>query len=332
MEETGRDDPPVSRLASAVLGLFAAPRLNIREDYQKVRRLQRILAWVPRDPERIRDHVVESVEGHQIPVRVFLPKEAIRSGVLLFFHGGGWTLGDVDSYTATCRTMADLTGQVVCSVDYRLAPEHPYPAGLRDCLRVTQALLDDPSLARVGGPEDVTLIGDSAGGNLVAAVTLTLREMGRALPGAQILIYPVTQWDHDPATSPYQSVRDYGTGLRLTSAEVQDYIAMYQPDASRRSEPLISPLAEDDLAGLPRTLVITAGLDLLRDEGEAFGEALRAAGTPARVERIDGALHGFITLPRFARPLAAAYQHITSFLDGDDADSRPLERTEGTHR
>lgn len=325
MEETGRDEVPIGRLARAVLGLFAAPRLNIREDYEKVRRLQRVLSWVPRDPERIQDHVVASPEGHDIPVRVFLPKERTRDGVLLFFHGGGWAIGDVDTYTAACRTMADLAGQVVVSVDYRLAPEHPYPAGLKDCLHVTETLLDDPSLARVGGPQDVTLIGDSAGGNLVAAVTLALRETGRTLPGAQILLYPVTQWDHDPDTSPFQSVRDYGTGLRLTAAEVRDYITMYQPDQQMWTQPLISPLAEDDLGGLPRTLVVTAGLDLLRDEGEAFGEELRAAGTPARVERIDGALHGFIMLPRFARPLVAAYEHITSFLDGDDNDSRALD-------
>lgn len=334
MEETEREAPPISRLASAVLGLFAAPRLNMREDYEKVRRLQRVLAWVPRDPERIQDHVVEAEEGHDIPVRVFLPKTRTRDGVLLFFHGGGWAIGDIDTYAGACRTMADLTGQVVCSVDYRLAPEHPYPAGLKDCLRVTETLLENPALARVGGPKDVTLIGDSAGGNLVAAVTLALRETGRTLPGAQILIYPVTQWDHDPATSPFRSVQDFGTGLRLTSAEVQDYVEMYQPDPALRTQPLISPLAADDLSGLPRTLVVTAELDLLRDEGEQFGEALRAAGSPARIERIDGALHGFIVLPRFARPLTTAYEHINSFLDGDDADSRALEErvAEGSGR
>ncbi len=103
----------------------------------------------------------------------------------MFFHGGGWVIGgDVDSYTTTCTTMAELTGRVVCSVDYRLAPEHPFPAGLNDCLRVTERLLAEPSLLGArGGPEEVILIGDSAGGNLAAAVSLVLRAEGSALPG-----------------------------------------------------------------------------------------------------------------------------------------------------
>lgn len=319
----------MGRLTRAVLGLFAAPRLNMREDYEKVRRAQRALTRTPRDPYRILDHAVRADDGREIPVRIFLPRVVTRAGVLLFFHGGGWVTGDIDTYTATCRTMADRTGQVVCSVDYRLAPEYPHPAGLDDCLRVVEAILERPTIADAAGPEQVTLIGDSAGGNLAAAVCLALRERGRTLPGAQILLYPVTQWDHDPRTSPYPSVGEYGTGLRLTSQEVRDYLEMYQPDPSLRTTPLVSPLAAEDLSGQPRTLIITAGLDLLRDEGEAYGRALRQAGTPTRIERIDGALHGFITWPRFARPVVAAYDHITSFLSGDLADSRPLEATSG---
>src|SRR5699024_377084 len=127
----------------------------------------------------------------------------------------------------------------------------PFPAGLQDCLEVTKAVLAD-----VDDPGEVVLVGDSAGGNLVAAVMLSLREEGAVLPGAQILLYPVTQWDHDPDTSPFESVREYGTGLRLTSAEVQDFVEMYQPDASLRSDPKMSPLVAEDLTGQPRALVI----------------------------------------------------------------------------
>lgn len=310
--------PPVNPLVSGLLGLFAAPRINMREDYEKVRRAQRVLTWVPKNPERIYDEQVSSDEGHQIPVRIILPRETTRSGVLVFFHGGGWAIGDIDTYTATCRTMADLTGAVVCSVDYRLAPEHPFPAGLNDCLAVTRAMLAD---AEVG---EVILVGDSAGGNLVAAVMLALVGQGSKPPDAQILLYPVTQWDHDPATTPFDSVRQYGSGLRLTSIEVQDYVEMYEPDPTARTAPLMSPLAADDLSGQPRALVMTAEYDLLRDEGEAYGRALRRDGTPARIERIDGALHGFITLPRVSRTLTAAYETINSFLDGEMNDSRDL--------
>ncbi|HZK06020.1 MAG TPA: alpha/beta hydrolase [Actinomycetaceae bacterium] len=314
------------RLLSKILGLFAAPRINMKEDYEKIRLAQRVLTWMPEDPEHIIDQIVLADDGYEIPVRLFLPKsDEVKPGVLLFFHGGGWVIGDIDTYGPTCRTMADVTGRLVCSVGYRLAPENPYPIGLNDCLRVTETLLETPSLADVYGPEDVTLIGDSAGGNLVAAVTLALRERGRTLPGAQILLYPLVQWDHDPETSPFPSVAEYGTGLRLTSEEVNAFRDMYQPDPSTHTSPYIAPLAADDLSGLPRTLVITAEMDLLRDEGEAFGLALRAAGTPARVERIDDTIHGFITLPRIVRPVTEAYEAITSFLDGDMEDSRVLE-------
>ncbi|SDB82744.1 Acetyl esterase/lipase [Raineyella antarctica] len=319
--------PPVNRLTSAVLSLFAAPRIDMRADYEKVRRAQRALSRTPRDPYRFLDQAVRGEDGHEIPVRLFFPRTLTKPGVLLFFHGGGWVTGDIDTYTSTCLTMADLTGRIVCSVDYRLAPEHPYPAGLQDCLRVTETLLERPYLAGGADPEDITLVGDSAGANLAAAVSLDLHRRGVTLPGAQVLLYPVVQWDHDPRTSPYDSVRAYGTGLRLTALEVRDYMAMYQPDPALRATELVSPLAAEDLTGQPRTLVVTAELDLLRDEGEAYGRALRAAGTPTRIERVDGALHGFIILPRFSRALARAYDHIISFLEGDMADSRPLEAT-----
>lgn len=326
MRQPASDRPaPVSRLTRAVLSLFAAPRINMREDYEMVRRAQRALSRPYRSSPRLRDKTVRAPDGHEIPVRIFLPKEPTADDVLLFFHGGGWVVGDIDSYTSICLNMADLTGRVVCAVDYRLAPENPFPAGLNDCLRVTERLLDRPSLLGAHGAQEVTLIGDSAGGNLAAAVSLVLRDQGRRLPGAQVLLYPVTQWDHDPDTSPYPSVAEYGTGLRLTAREVRDYLAMYQPDPELRAAPLVSPLAAGDLSGQPRTLIVTAELDLLRDEGEAYGRALRAAGTAVRIERVDGALHGFIALPRFSRTLAQGYGHITSFLDGEMTASRELD-------
>ncbi|MCC2592805.1 alpha/beta hydrolase [Tessaracoccus sp. OS52] len=318
------EGPPIGRLAQAVLSLFAAPRINMRDDYQLVRRAQRALAWTPHDPSRLLDQTVLGEDGTRIPVRLFLPRSGERPGVLLFFHGGGWVTGDIDTYTSTCLTMADVTGRVVCSVDYRLAPENPYPAGLRDCLRVAQLVLEQPSLVGLETAADIHLIGDSAGANLAAAVCLVLREEGGPLPRTQTLLYPVTQWDHDPETSPFASVAQYGTGLRLTAREVRDYLSMYQPDPAQRDSPLVSPLAADDLSGLPRTLVVTAEYDLLRDEGEAFAHALRAAGTPTRLERVDGALHGFIALPRFLRAPTRGYEHICSFLDGDLTDSRDL--------
>src|SRR5690606_18850509 len=157
---------------------------------------------------------------HRVPVRVFAPTERRREDLLLFFHGGGWVTGDIESYTPACATMADLTGCHVASVDYRLAPEHPLPAGPEDCYGVPRGLLEDPGRAGLTDPDRIVLVGDSAGGNLAAAVSLLLRESGHRVPSRQILLYPVTHYDHDPATSPFESVRRLGDRYRLTSTEV----------------------------------------------------------------------------------------------------------------
>lgn len=315
-------------LLKAVLRLFAAPRVNMREDYEKVRALQRQLAALPRP--RYRSASWRTIAGggdNSVPVRVFAPHEKRREELLLFFHGGGWVTGDIESYTPACATMADLTGATVVSVDYRLAPEHPFPAGFEDCYEMVHRLLEDPSLAELDSPDRIVLMGDSAGGNLAAAVSLRLRELGQRGVRRQILLYPVTHWDHDPETSPYESVRHHGEDYRLTSTEVQDYMQMYVPDPAARRDPRVSPLMAQDLSGQPETLMITAELDLLRDEGEAYARALAEAGNIVRTHRVEGALHGFITLPRFSRSLRDAYEVINTFLDEElpaadaDADS-----------
>jgi acetyl esterase len=319
----------VNRLTRAVLGMFAAPRLNMREDYGKVRRVQRRLATLtsPRYRAPYRESSIDD-GGDPVPVRVFQPKDKRRDDVLLFFHGGGWVTGDIVSYTSACTTMADLTGCVVASVDYRLAPEHPFPAGLEDCYRVTRALLEDPERAGIEDASKIVLVGDSAGGNLVAAVSLLLKARGHRGAGRQILLYPVTHWDHDPQTSPFASVHRHGEGYRLTNTEVQDYFELYVPDPELRRDPRVAPLMATDLAGQPETLLITAELDLLCDEGEAYARALEEAGNTVRVHRVDGALHGFIVLPRFSRSLREAYEVINAFLGDEPADvefPRPLE-------
>ncbi|MGO1878796.1 MAG: alpha/beta hydrolase, partial [Brevibacterium yomogidense] len=247
------------------------------------------------------------------------PVERSRDDVLLFFHGGGWVTGDIESYTPACATMAELTGCVVVSVDYCLAPEHPFPAGLDDCLHIARLLLDEPHRIGADDASRIVLVGDSAGGNLAAVVSQQLHAEGHATPGRQILLYPVTHWDHDPRTSPFASVRDHGKDYRLTTHEVQDYLEMYVPDAQARKDPRVAPLMAEDFSGQPDTLLITAELDLLCDEGEAYGRALEEAGNTVRIHRVDGALHGFITLPRFSRSLRQAYEVINAFLDEDVA-------------
>lgn len=304
--------------------LFAAPGINMREDYGKVRRMQHRVAslWRPRNRNAYRQ-TAAFVDGRQISVRIFQPAERRADDILLFFHGGGWVTGDIESYTPTCAAMADLTGCTVASVNYRLAPEFPYPAGFDDCYDLTKRLLDDPQRAGIGDIRNVVLVGDSAGGNLAAAVSLRLREEGYPGVDRQILLYPVTHWDHDPETSPFDSVREHGDDLLLTNTKIDDYFSMYVPDARERRQPFVSPLMATDLSRQPKTLVITAEWDLLRDEGEAYGNALADAGNSVQIHRVPEALHGFIQLPRFSRPMRDAYEVINAFLDEDHNTARP---------
>ncbi|WP_129360264.1 alpha/beta hydrolase [Rothia uropygioeca] len=305
----------MNRLSRAVLRLFAAPRLNIREDYEKVRRLQRRLAALLMPPSRTpRWQPMPDDKRLHAQVRIFRPKERRRDDVLVFFHGGGWVTGDSETYTPTCTRMADLTCCTVASVDYRLAPEYPFPAGLEDCYDVARLLLEEPQRVGAADASQIVLAGDSAGGNFAAVISSLLRERGHRGPSRQILIYPVTHWAHDPETSPFASVRYHGGDYRLTNTEVEDYFDLYVPDRDQRHDALVAPLMATDLSKQPTTLVITAELDLLRDEGEAYGRALADAGNAVRIHRVVGALHGFISLPRFSRSVQEAYEVINEFL------------------
>lgn len=303
-------------LKRGAIALHSLLRIDVPQDYQRVRRVQRQMAARPGQQFNTLDLWTAARDGlPPVAVRVFRPRVQHRDEVLLFFHGGGWVTGDIESYTPACANLAEATGCVVASVDYRLAPEHPFPAGLEDCYRVARMFLEEPELLGIDDPRRIVLVGDSAGGNLAAVVSLVLRENGRPGAGRQILLYPVTHWDHDPETSPFESVRHHGQDYRLTSTEVQDYFDLYTPDPAQRRHRLVAPLLAEDLSDQPSTLVLTAELDLLADEGRAYAAALAEAGNQVRFEEVPEAVHGFITLPRFARPLREAHQLINEFLD-----------------
>jgi acetyl esterase len=214
--------------------------------------------------------------GGPIRVRVYVPREP-TGGVLAYFHGGGWVVGSIESFDTTCRALANASGAIVGSVGYRLAPEHPFPAGLEDCVAATKAL------AERYPDEPLAVAGDSAGGNLAIAVARRLRDDVRA----QALIYPVAD-----AGLNTPSMRDFGEGYGLTVAGLQRYWNLYV-DGADGFQPDTSPLRADDLAGLPPTFVLTAELDVLRDEGEALAEKLREAGVEVTHRRYDGVIHGF---------------------------------------
>ncbi|WP_034552164.1 alpha/beta hydrolase [Carnobacterium funditum] len=303
-------------LVKIVLKLLSSPKINIEEDYLWIRKMQHFFSGKPiRTNYRILDRKIYSADkSHDIPVRIFQPVEKKDNEVLLFFHGGGWVIGDINTYTKPCMNMADLTGRTVYSVDYRLAPEYPYPAGLEDCYRVADVMLDNLSLIGLTDASQLILIGDSAGGNLAAAVSLLLRDNRKDYPQQQILLYPVTFWDHTE-DSPYESIRTKGTEYGLTAKKVSEYMKLYQPDKEKRKSPYIAPLMAPNLANQPSTLILTSENDPLRDEGEAYGEALKEAGNNVRIHRVKESVHGFITYPKVSKLVIEAYHEINDFLD-----------------
>ncbi|MDF2588086.1 MAG: Esterase/lipase [Anaerocolumna sp.] len=252
------------------------------------------------------------VSDREIPVRIFKPKECKGFKVLLFFHGGGWVTGNIDSYSNICANMANQTGYTVVSVDYRLAPEHPFPAGLQDCYHVARTIYLDNTLFE-SVPEEIILIGDSAGGNLAAVVSLMARDLGEFMPKKQILIYPATYYDHSE-NSPYPSIKENGTGYIMTSQRISDYMELYV-SKEERMNPYVAPLLSDDLSNQPKTLIITAEYDPLRDEGEAYGMLLKKYGNTVKITRIKDALHGFLSLPKYSDYVIKCYKIMNRFLN-----------------
>lgn len=251
-----------------------------------------------------------------VPVRMYYPrleKEKWRGrGVILFFHGGGWVTGNVDSYNRVCASLAEKTGCRVASVDYRLAPEHPFPAGFDDCYEVSRQFFRNSSFLFDIPPEKLVLAGDSAGGNLAAAVSLKARDTGDFDPRYQILLYPALNDDYTE-NSPYESVRTNGKDYVLTAERVQEYIEMYLGKGVQ-AQPYAAPLKAGDFTRQPQTLLITAELDPLRDEGEDYADRLAQAGNTVYKMRIHKALHGFISLPAGTGPAKKAFGAIRAFL------------------
>lgn len=260
---------------------------------------------------RMWDHEV-SVGNHQIPVRLFFPCKEGPHPLMIFFHGGGFVVGSIDSYSKVCTRMANITEHVVLSVDYRLAPEHPFPAGLEDCYAVVKEVVTSNLLAsHLDGK--LILIGDSAGANLAAAVSLMAREKGEFKVDQQILLYPATNSDHSDA-SPYPSVKENGQDYLLTQKRMMDYIGLYVTDSKDLKNPYVAPVLAEDLSDQPETLIVTAEYDLLRDEGIDYGKKLRAAGNKVEIHCISEAIHGFIALPPIFPEVRECYKRINAFL------------------
>ena len=242
---------------------------------------------VPPDPVGgIEDRVIPGPEG-DLPIRIFRPEGDGPRPVVVFFHGGGFCICSVETHTAICRQICRRSGAIIVSVDYRQAPEHPFPAGPDDCEAATRWVL--AHAADLGGdPARVSVCGDSSGGAMAAVVARRLRDAGGPALHAQVLMYPVT----DHYSRRHAAWDRVGTGYGLTEATMRWFWDNYL-DPGDADNPDASPLRADSVAGLPRTLIVTAAYDLLSDEAEAYADRLRAAGVEVTCQRHNDLVHGF---------------------------------------
>lgn len=275
---------------------------------------------------RIDEMTAEASDGFQIPLKVFTPLDIDFSlknglhvsedhkGTILYFHGGGWANGDVDFYADSCmRTALKLERRVV-AVDYRRSPENRFPQAPEDCYEVARQLFAGHLIPDVD-PDHIVLMGDSAGGNLTAVVSLMARERGDFTPRTQIMLYPLTYNDHSTTTI-FPSAMENGEDYLLTREDIEGYIDLYLRGPEDWMDPRFAPLLAKSLEGQPRTLVISAEYCPLRDEGEAYAARLEADGADVECYRMLDGVHGYFLYPTVLSLVRDTYRIIQHFLDG----------------
>jgi len=246
------------------------------------------LAGPAPEMDRVTEATVDRTDG-EVRLRVLVPIENPR-GVVVYYHGWGWVIGSIDESDTIARKLAERTSCAVVLVDYRLAPEHPYPTAVDDSYAALEWVGEN--LAEIADAEAPLIVaGDTAGGNLAAVMAIRARDRGGPAIALQALIYPVT--DSDFSRPSYASPENK---LMLTREGMIWFWDHYVPESSRRKEPDASPLHADDLSGLPPTVILTAEFDVLRDEGEAYAERLTEANVPTDLKRYAGQMHGFFSL------------------------------------
>ena len=254
----------------------------------------------PKGPEVERVESLFALGETPIPLRLYRPRTGPLP-LLVFFHGGGWTIGDLHSHDRLCRRVAASCGIGVLAVDYRLAPEHPYPAALDDAVAVVRWVRGEP--AELGEVTQLGVGGDSAGASIATLACLRLRDAGEDLPDLQVLINP-----HLDLTGSGESMQEKAIGWGLRADDARWFAERWVPDAETRSNPRVSPVFEEDLSGMPPAIVVTMEHDPLRDEGDLYASRLLAAGVPV-IHRCEPHLvHGYMSMDLVSTRAAAAHE------------------------
>lgn len=256
----------------------------------------------------IKNTIVE-VNSEKIPIRIYTPGDEQNLPIIIYSHGGSWIAGNLDTHDKVCRKLSRNTKAIVISVDYRLAPENPFPASVDDVYSILEWTSKNAKSIN-GNEELISVVGDSAGGNLSAVVSQMSRDKNGPHIACQVLIYPsvninelnTESWSH------------FANDFNISTDEMEQYILLYVPKKEDRKNPYASPLLAKDFRNLSDTLVITAEIDPLRDEGEAYGNKLKEAGNNVQIKRIDGVTHGFITMDKTTDKADEALNEVYSYL------------------
>jgi acetyl esterase len=284
-------DPQMKNLLDAMAKAELAPFHTLTPAAAREQMASRVAQVVPEPVASVEDRAIPGPAG-AVPVRIYTPTGAGPFGALVYFHGGGWVLGDIQMTDQPCRMIANASGCIVVSVDYRLAPEHKFPAAPDDCYAVTRWLSDNAPSANVDRAR-IAVGGTSAGGTLAAVVALMARDRGGPNVAYQLLVYPATTSE---LTS--KSQREFADdGYILSRADMEWFWGHYLASEADRTNPYACPAYAKTLRGLPPAMVITAEFDPLRDEGEAYAARLREDGASVVLKRYDGVTHGFFGMP-----------------------------------
>ncbi len=287
-------DPQVQILMDQMAALNAPPIHTLTPELVRMG-IKMQLANDTNEPEFVAQVVNKTIPGpvSEIPVRIYTPTGSGPFPVLVFFHGGGWVICDLDTHESLCRSLCNGANCVVVSVDYRLAPEHKFPAAPEDCYAATQWVAGHAAEINANSGK-IAIGGDSAGGNLTAVVAQMARYQGGPNLALQLLNYPATDFTFDGP-----SIHENGQDYFLTIDDMNWFMNHYLNNDADKKDPQASPLQSANLRGLPPALVITGEYDPLRDEGETYGKRLKEAGVPVTISRYNGVIHGFLSLEPF---------------------------------
>lgn len=302
---------------------FTIPPAQMRKDNAKSLPLfRKILDYTPIELHEIRDEHIPMRDGEMIRIRIYRPSSAQHLPLIVYFHGGGFVLRSIESHDLVCRRLSRENQAIVVSVDYRLAPECKFPIPHQDCYDAAVWTANHADQLGANANE-LTVMGDSAGGNLAAVVSILARDLGGPNIKKQVLIYPTVD-----ARLTHPSIDTYASGYFLTKPLMQWFVNHYTNEEEDIYNPLMSPLLTDDLSGLPPAFVCTAAYDPLKDEGVAYAERLQAAGNQVVFKEYPHVIHGFFNMPRISKESLEAHQDVRAFLrpviiPSSSSDERP---------